>query len=79
VFGKDNFGRERFERPWVAFAYLAFLLVWTLATLPKVRSAAACTKRFLGADLVVALTGIMLTPLADIHSQTFDGPTLPSI
>lgn len=73
------FGREKFERPWVAVAYLAFLFVWTLATLPKVRSAANCTKRFLGADLVVALTGILLTPIADLHSQTFDGPTLPSI
>ncbi|MFB8070756.1 MacS family sensor histidine kinase [Streptomyces californicus] len=73
------FGREKFERPWVAAAYLGFLVVWTLATLPKVRSAANCTKRFLGADLVVALTGILLTPLADLDSQTFDGPTLPSI
>ncbi|MFD4019627.1 DUF5931 domain-containing protein [Streptomyces sp. SH5] len=79
IFGKDNFGRERFERPWIAVAYLAFLAVWTLATLPKVRSAANCTKRFLVADLVVALTGILLTPLADVDSQTFDGPTLPSI
>ncbi|MET9926509.1 MULTISPECIES: DUF5931 domain-containing protein [unclassified Streptomyces] len=79
LFGKDHQGRQPFERPWVAFAYLAFLAVWTLATLPKVRSAASCTKRFLGADLVVALAGIMLTPVADIHSQTFDGPTLPSI
>ncbi|MFJ9623649.1 MacS family sensor histidine kinase [Streptomyces sp. NPDC101181] len=79
VFGKDHLGRDRFERPWVAVAYLAFLCVWTLATLPKVRSAAACTKRFLGADLAVALTGILLTPVADVHSQTFDGPTLPSI
>ncbi|MFD7747977.1 MacS family sensor histidine kinase [Streptomyces sp. NPDC059698] len=73
------FAREKFERPWVAAAYLGFLVVWTLATLPKVRSAAACTKRFLGADLVVALAGILVTPLADLDSQTFDGPTLPSI
>ncbi|WP_032796689.1 DUF5931 domain-containing protein, partial [Streptomyces sp. HCCB10043] len=79
IFGKDNFGQQRFERPWVAVAYLAFLFVWTLATLPKVRSAASCTKRFLVADLVVALTGILLTPLADFDSQSFDGPTLPSI
>ncbi|WP_411078625.1 MacS family sensor histidine kinase [Streptomyces sp. cmx-18-6] len=79
AFGHDDFGREKFERPWVAFTFLGFLFVWTLATLPKVRSAAACTKRFLGADLAVALTGILLTPLADVHSQTFDGPTLPSI
>ncbi|MEI7029730.1 MacS family sensor histidine kinase [Streptomyces pratensis] len=73
------FGRDEFERLWVAAAFLAFLFVWTLATLPKVRSAASCTKRFLGADLTVALSGILLTPLADLDSQTFDGPTLPSI
>ncbi|MFF1422534.1 MacS family sensor histidine kinase [Streptomyces sp. NPDC058280] len=73
------FERQRFERPWVAAAFLAFLAVWTLATLPKVASAASCTKRFLAADLTVALTGILLTPLADAQAQQIDGPTLPSI
>ncbi|MEV6245000.1 DUF5931 domain-containing protein [Streptomyces sp. NPDC051742] len=73
------FGRERYERPWVAVAYLAVMCVWTLATLPKVANAASCTKRFLGVDLTVALVGILLTPLADAHAQTIDGPTLPSI
>ncbi|RPK66159.1 Histidine kinase-, DNA gyrase B-, and HSP90-like ATPase [Streptomyces sp. ADI96-02] len=73
------FGRETLERPWVAVAFLALLAVWTLATLPKVASAASCTRRFLGADLVVALAGILLTPLADFQAQTVDGPTLPSI
>ncbi|GGU19648.1 MacS family sensor histidine kinase [Streptomyces lavendofoliae] len=73
------FTREQFERPWVAVGFLAALSVWTLATLPKVAGAAGCTTRFLVADLTVALTGIMLTPLADVHAQSFDGPTLPSI
>ncbi|MFH8622123.1 MacS family sensor histidine kinase [Streptomyces vietnamensis] len=73
------FGRERYERPWVAIGYLAVLGVWTLATLPKVASAASCTKRFLVADLAVALAGILLTPLADAQAQSVDGPTLPSI
>ncbi|WP_328909717.1 DUF5931 domain-containing protein [Streptomyces sp. NBC_00234] len=72
-------GREKYERPWVAVAYLAVMAVWTLVTLPKVAGAARCTKRFLGADLVVALTGILLTPLADFDAQHVDGPTLPSI
>ncbi|MGW8887686.1 MacS family sensor histidine kinase [Streptomyces sp. NPDC055749] len=72
-------GRDKFERPWVAVVYLAVMAVWTLATLPKVANAASCTKRFLGADLVVALTGILVTPLADFHAQHVDGPTLPSI
>lgn len=73
------FGRERYERPWIAVAYLAVLGVWTLATLPKVANAASCTKRFLVADLAVALTGILLTPLVDAQAQSVDGPTLPSI
>ncbi|MFE7516523.1 MacS family sensor histidine kinase [Streptomyces sp. NPDC057540] len=73
------FGRERYERPWIVVVYLTVLCCWTLATLPKVANAASCTKRFLGADLTVALVGILLTPLADAQAQSFDGPTLPSI
>ncbi|MET9537638.1 DUF5931 domain-containing protein [Streptomyces sp. NPDC006553] len=73
------FGRDRYERPWIAVVFLAVMCVWTLATLPKVANAASCTKRFLGADLTVALVGILLTPLADAHAQTIEGPTLPSI
>ncbi|MFF5722229.1 MacS family sensor histidine kinase [[Kitasatospora] papulosa] len=74
-----GFGREKYERPWVALAFLAFLALWTLATLPRVANAANCTRRFLGLDLAVALTGILLTPLADFDAQHMDGPTLPSI
>ncbi|MFF4538573.1 MacS family sensor histidine kinase [Streptomyces aureus] len=70
----------KFARPWVAVAFFAFLLVWTLATLPKVAGAAACTKRFLAADLTVALTGILLTRVADSAARIdAGGPTLPSI
>ncbi|MEU9059999.1 DUF5931 domain-containing protein [Streptomyces sp. NPDC048430] len=74
-----GFGRDKWERPWVAVAFLAFLALWTLVTLPRVANAASCTKRFLGLDLTVALTGILLTPLADFDAQHMDGPTLPSI
>ncbi|RNL70813.1 MacS family sensor histidine kinase [Streptomyces sp. I6] len=73
------FTGDRYERPWVAVGFLAVMAVWTLVTLPRVANAAACTKRFLGADLAVALTGILLTPLADAHAQQIDSPTLPSI
>ncbi|WP_371603961.1 DUF5931 domain-containing protein [Streptomyces sp. NBC_01220] len=73
------FGREKYDRPWVAIAFLAVMTVWTLATLPKVAGAAACTKRFLVADLTLALVGILVTPLADFQAQHVDGPTLPSI
>ncbi|MEU0672659.1 DUF5931 domain-containing protein [Streptomyces sp. NPDC006172] len=71
---------DEFVRPGVAVGYYAVLSVWTLATLPRVQNAAACTKPFLAVDLVVALTGILLTPLADAHQRIVDGgPTLPSI
>ncbi|WP_371773702.1 MacS family sensor histidine kinase [Streptomyces sp. NBC_01438] len=73
------FGRDKYERPWVAVAFLTVMAVWTLATLPKVSGAVACTKRFLGTDLALALAGILLTPLADFQAQHMDGPTLPSI
>ncbi|MFJ9904824.1 MacS family sensor histidine kinase [Streptomyces sp. NPDC101152] len=71
---------DEFDHAGVAIAYYCVLFVWTLATLPRVQNAAACTKRFLAADLAIALTGILLTPVAandqHIHSG---GPTLPSI
>ncbi|CAM5292738.1 Protein-glutamate methylesterase/protein-glutamine glutaminase [Streptomyces violarus] len=71
---------EEFTRPWVAVGYYAVLGVWTLATLPRVANAARCTKRFLAADLTVAVTGILLTPVADAHERVqAGGPTLPSI
>ncbi|MFJ9027224.1 MacS family sensor histidine kinase [Streptomyces sp. NPDC102274] len=73
------FQRDRFEHPWIAACFLAFLAVWTFATLPRVANAVSCTKRFLVADLAVAVTGILLTPLADTDAQRIDGPTLPSI
>ncbi|TXS50895.1 MacS family sensor histidine kinase [Streptomyces sp. t39] len=73
------FTREKFERPQIAAAFLAVMVLWTLATLPRVKNAARCTRPFLIADLTVALTGILLTPLADAQAQSVDGPTLPSI
>ncbi|MEV0639811.1 DUF5931 domain-containing protein [Streptomyces sp. NPDC050619] len=73
-------GYDEFARPWLAVAYYCVLSVWTLATLPRVANAASCTKRFLAADLTIALAGIMLTPLADAHERVQSGgPTLPSI
>nr|WP_307626013.1 DUF5931 domain-containing protein [Streptomyces turgidiscabies] len=71
---------DGFVRPWVAVGYFVVLFVWTLATLPRVANAASCTKRFLAADLTVALAGILLTPVADAHERVASGgPTLPSI
>ncbi|MGW3101992.1 MacS family sensor histidine kinase [Streptomyces sp. NPDC001100] len=71
---------DQFDRPGIAIAFYVVLFVWTLATLPRVQSAVACTKRFLAVDLAIALTGIVLTPLAaDAHHIDSGGPTLPSI
>ncbi|MEI5527524.1 DUF5931 domain-containing protein [Streptomyces brasiliscabiei] len=71
---------DKFERPWLAIAYFAVLAGWTLLTLPKVANAASCTKRFLAADLTVAIVGILLTRLADSTARVeAGGPTLPSI
>ncbi|MFH7335809.1 MacS family sensor histidine kinase [Streptomyces sp. KHY 26] len=70
---------EHFTRPWIAIGYDAVLTVWTLATLPRVRGAATCTKGFLAADLTIALAGILLTAFADSHQRAAGGPTLPTI
>ncbi|WP_427922989.1 MacS family sensor histidine kinase [Streptomyces sp. cg40] len=71
---------DQFDRPGIAIAFYVVLFVWTFATLPRVQSAVACTKRFLAADLAIALTGIVLTPVAaDAHHIDSGGPTLPSI
>ncbi|MCX4233013.1 MacS family sensor histidine kinase [Streptomyces sp. NPDC020707] len=71
---------DEFVRPEVAIGYYVLLAAWTFATLPKVANAQSCTKRFLAADLTVALTGILLTPVADAHDRIVaGGPTLPSI
>ncbi|MGY0066800.1 MacS family sensor histidine kinase [Streptomyces sp. QTS137] len=71
---------EHFERPWLAVGYFALLAVWTPATLPRVANADGCTKRFLAADLTVALAGILLTPVADDPARVAaGGPTMPSI
>ncbi|MEV5959132.1 DUF5931 domain-containing protein [Streptomyces sp. NPDC051987] len=71
---------DDYDRAGVAIGYYAVLTVWTLATLPRVQSAAACTRRFLAVDLAVALTGIVLTPWVVTQGHIdHGGPTLPSI
>lgn len=71
---------NKFKHPLGAAAYLAFLALWTLLTLGHVGSAERCTKRFLAADLTVALAGILLTPVVDTHQRIIEGATtLPSI
>ncbi|MDF2257102.1 DUF5931 domain-containing protein [Streptomyces ferralitis] len=69
-----------YVHPVAAGVFLGLLAVWTLVTTPFVGSAARCTKRFLLADLGVALTGILLTPVVDSHARVVAGqPTLVGI
>ncbi|MER7373328.1 MacS family sensor histidine kinase [Streptomyces lanatus] len=71
---------DEVAHPWVSITFLSVLAVWTLATLPRVANAASCTKRFLTADLTIALAGILLTRLAESPARIEAGaPTLPSI
>ncbi|MEV8089975.1 MacS family sensor histidine kinase [Streptomyces nigra] len=71
---------DRVARPWVALGYFAVLVVWTLATLPRVANAASCTRPFLAVDLSVAVVGILLTRVAETPERIDAGaPTLPSI
>ncbi|MER5443393.1 DUF5931 domain-containing protein [Streptomyces sp. NPDC002790] len=70
---------EVYERPWVGIGYFVVLTVWTLATLPQVSGARRCTKRFLTADLTIAVAGILLSPVAGHERAVTGGSTLPSI
>ncbi|MEV3853537.1 DUF5931 domain-containing protein [Streptomyces sp. NPDC050095] len=70
---------EVYERPWVGIGYLAVVIGWTAATLPQVSGARRCTKRFLTADLAVAVAGILLSPVAGHERAVTGGSTLPSI
>ncbi|MGX1489756.1 MacS family sensor histidine kinase [Streptomyces tendae] len=71
---------DQVARPWVALGYFTVLVVWTLATLPRVANAASCTRPFLAVDLSVAVVGILLTRVAESPERIDAGaPTLPSI
>ncbi|MFF3495008.1 MacS family sensor histidine kinase [Streptomyces sp. NPDC002795] len=70
---------EVYERPWVGIGYFVVLAGWTLATLPQVSGARRCTKRFLTADLTIAVAGILLSPVAGHERAATGGATLPSI
>ncbi|MFJ9177972.1 MacS family sensor histidine kinase [Streptomyces sp. NPDC102360] len=70
---------EVYERPWVGVGYFVVITVWTLTTLPQVSGARRCTKRFLTADLTIAVAGILLSPVAGHERAATGGATLPSI
>ncbi|MFJ3668374.1 MacS family sensor histidine kinase [Streptomyces sp. NPDC090106] len=71
---------DDYDRPGAAIVYYVVLCGWTLVTLPRVQSAAACARWFLAVDLSIALAGIVLTPLVVTQGHIDrGGPTLPSI
>ncbi|UWE13683.1 MacS family sensor histidine kinase [Actinacidiphila bryophytorum] len=71
---------DELRHPLLGGVYVGVLAVWTLATLGRVMSARRCTKRFLAADLTLAITGILLTAVVDTQARIDSGNfTLPSI
>ncbi|WP_348652247.1 DUF5931 domain-containing protein [Streptomyces sp. 71268] len=69
-----------YAHPLGAGAYMLLLAGWMAFSWRMVSSAERCTRRFLIADLSVAIVGILLTPLVDTDQRIVDGgPTLPSI
>ena len=59
---------------------MSALAAWTLLTTRQFGSALRCTRVFLVADLLVGLTGILLTSVVDSHLRVVSGqPTLPGI
>lgn len=68
---------EEFSRRFVGLGYLAVLTLWTVLTLRRLSSAERCTRPFLAVDMVVGLSGILLSPIVDGDANV--GPTLPSI
>ncbi|MCF6522981.1 sensor histidine kinase [Streptomyces sp. JJ36] len=71
---------DEYAHPRIAVAYLAVLVVWTLATWNRVLSAARCTLPFLAAELTLALTGVVLTRYVETAERIEGGAsTLPTI
>ncbi|MEU7042377.1 DUF5931 domain-containing protein [Streptomyces varsoviensis] len=69
-----------FAHPLGAACYMAGLTGWMALTWSRTTSPERCTKRFLIADLTIALGGILLTSAVDSWARIDDGaPTLPSI
>ncbi|KUL37841.1 histidine kinase [Streptomyces sp. NRRL F-4489] len=75
-----GFSYRHYAHPLGAAAYLAVLTLWTALTWRRTTSAERCTRRFLLADLGLAVAGILLTYVVDTQARIMGGaPTLPSI
>ncbi|MGW8376563.1 DUF5931 domain-containing protein [Streptomyces sp. ODS28] len=68
---------KQYGHPIPAVVYMSVLAVWTFATLPWVSTARRCTKRFLAADISIAVIGILISPALDPEHNV--APTLPTI
>ncbi|RLV09038.1 sensor histidine kinase [Streptomyces griseocarneus] len=71
---------REYAHPLGAALYMGALTLWMLLTWNRVTSPERCTRRFLVADLAIALFGILLTAAVD-SAERIDGgaATLPSI
>lgn len=71
---------REYAHPLGAALYMGALTVWMLLTWNRVTAPERCTKRFLAADLTLALAGILLTSVIDSPERIASGAaTLPSI
>ncbi|WP_437115412.1 MacS family sensor histidine kinase [Streptomyces noursei] len=80
VLGLFAVAYPHYAHPLGAAAYMVALTAWTAVTWRRTASAERCTRRFLVADLGVAVGGILLTSVIDTQARIMDGAaTLPSI
>ncbi|WP_435056505.1 MacS family sensor histidine kinase [Streptomyces noursei] len=80
VLGLFVVASPHYAHPLGAAAYMVALTAWTAVTWRRTTSAERCTRRFLVADLSVAVGGILLTSVIDTQARIMAGAaTLPSI
>ncbi|MFE0045926.1 MacS family sensor histidine kinase [Streptomyces albireticuli] len=74
------FNYHEYVHPLGGALYMGVLTLWTALTWNRVSSPERCTKRFLAADLTIALVGVLLTTVVDSPERIDGGAaTLPSI
>ncbi len=71
---------QHFRHPVAGWIYLGALVLWTLATLRAFSGPRRCTWPVLAFDLVMAVTGVVLSGAIDTPARVADGAaTLPTI
>ncbi|UQI44036.1 DUF5931 domain-containing protein [Streptomyces sp. HU2014] len=75
-----GFNYHDYAHPLGGALYMGALTLWMALTWNRVSSPERCTKRFLAADLTIALVGVLLTTVVDSPERIAGGAaTLPSI